>query len=767
MSLNLNRLRGVGPSRSPGKSEAPASKKSGGGGGGGGKASGPKAKGGGGGGGSKFKAVTAAGSNYDHSRRGSGNWRRSDGQDKGKAAGGEVPKPAPLPFGRAATGPSLPARPVAANHIVRVRADAVGRGKGTGKGTIHADADGSNKGSGGHAEAREDPMRALEAAFAGEGDAGSFARLPEHVSREEFAEIKRLCRTVNPEAWDKLVVAFFENLLQTIDAREAKWSAFERELSGDWHGAPWYFADPHRAFAQEGASTATFADVEQNLDYVRELGFENIGLLPHQENDGLGTPSSITSFSPAALLGGTPGFESLLERARHLGMRMVTTATLQHTSIHHRWFERAMDGDPICLGFYVQCDPNKVPHKRLLSASIGEREVWFHHTRLPFQADLDLRNPVLLRLILAELGNEAALGSLGRIVDSVDAWFPTPGEGGEEGAQEADEHTQHALLGLLKLYLRLLGPRQILIPDVASERATDYLGRLATIAGTPTTSEGDVHLWLDATRGLRESLRQRDRGAVELALAGRPTLPESVVPVIPIEHPALGERNANVHGGDPLRIALSLFGLYMFPGTPLILAGSELGVQDDAAYAERVKSRQEQYLADLLRGEDEAELTSDADRDPSVRHGHLIEASAFLRRASEHYLPVEVLRVLNRIRRERRALGSAQVIPMAHAHRSVLAWVRGRDTDAPLLLLANLGDQTARLSLQVPEVRAAMGLSEGRNLTFIDLLAAGLGRMARPVSSRLEHGKVLITIPASGFAVLEVKRGAPGAKGIG
>jgi glycosidase len=559
----------------------------------------------------------------------------------------------------------------------------------------------------------EADVAAIESCFTASPDKKNpYEALAGIATREDLEEAKRLARLINPARWADIFVRFADELLKVHYARDEKWRERDRSLDERWHERPWYAVDPRWYFVREGALSSSFADVERGLDWVRHLGIENVALGPHYSADGLDTGASITDLSPARVLGGPPAFERLMERARSLGVRIATTAPFGYTSIHHKWFERALEGDERSLSYYLavpdrsEGEPND---ERTLIARIGKKEVAFRLGRRPFQAALDLRCPDLLGEIFEVLAREANQGSLGRIADETDGWTEV-----------------ELVVALLKLFLALVAPSQVMIP-------------------------GDAFFWLDASRALRESISGEDKQPVESAIERLPKLRPGSAPAVLLEHPEIGPRNATVHGGDPSRIALSIFCLYMMPGTPVINAGAEIGEEDNVAHAELVARWQEQYLRSLG-----AAVPRDLASDPVLRHHGALFARDFARRAQERYLPLETLRALNQLAAKHPALLGRTVVKIENTHKGVLSWVKSSEKNGGdgLLLVANLSKHTARLSLSAVELRQALGLARDRALQLHDALGPIHGSNARLAAQRILQGRVLITIPPSAFIAL-------------
>jgi glycosidase len=529
-----------------------------------------------------------------------------------------------------------------------------------------------------------------------------WAELLEHVTEDELLRVRDLCRTINPKAWDRIFKSFCEALMTAQKDRPEELRARDRELAADWYASPWYVIDPRCFNTPEGSQASSFDDVARGLEHVRELGFLNVLLLPHYGSDGLDSGTSVIDWSPARTLGGEEAFRRLMEQARSLGLRVATSAPLGAVSLHHPWFAGALEGDRERIAFFVRADGE--PDDRVVTAEIGGAHFRFLHGRHPFQVTLDLRSPAVLREVFFLLGREANEGVLGKSAEGAAGW-----------STDAD-----ALLALMAMFLRLLGARQILL------------------------SRG-VPLAMDASRALRESLRQEDKSFVERKLADHADQAIAMC----LEHPELGERNADLFG-DAQRIALATFCLYMTPSTPVVHAGVEIGEKSSRAHAELKSHWQERYLENLG-------CARPASCDPELLYQGAISAAELRRKTAQRTPPIETLRSLNALRETHQSLAGLKVVRVENSHKGVLSWVKsGGDHDAPLLLLANLSSHTARLSLPLPELRHAMRVPKDKPF----VLADAFGR-AKHLSYKIVQGRLLITIAPLGFLALEASASPP------
>lgn len=176
-----------------------------------------------------------------------------------------------------------------------------------------------------------------------------------------------------------------------------------------------------------------------------------------------------------------------------------------------------------------------------------------------------LRSPAGLARLLHALGVEATHGVRAARAHRVDRWVPGPAH---------EETGVHALLGLLKVFLRRIDPDEALLPELSEpgHPPGPYVGDGVLLAGAPMAAEGDLLAWSEGQEALQASLQEGVAEPLYQALERRPQLlhgaalslglapPAEPTPAPTLEHPLL---------------ALAL--LYALPATPVVPAGLEVG----------------------------------------------------------------------------------------------------------------------------------------------------------------------------------------------
>lgn len=256
-----------------------------------------------------------------------------------------------------------------------------------------------------------------------------------------------------------------------------------------------------------------------------------------------------------------------------------------------------------------------------------------------------LRSPAGLSRLLHAVGVEATHGVRAARAHRVDRWVPGPAH---------EESGVHALLGLLKAFLRRLDPDEALLPELSQpgQAPGPYVGEGVSLAGAPMAAEGDLMAWSDGQEALQVSLHKRAATPLQEALLRRPQLLHGAALSVGLAPP--GEATPSPTLEHHL-LALAL--LYALPATPVVSAGIEVGAAPGALSPEWLER------ADLALS-------------PGVR----------------------LVLALNTLRAGSAALRGASWAPFGPQHGPFFALRRGGGADQ-LLFLCNLDDGPARVAL--------------------------------------------------------------------
>jgi len=139
------------------------------------------------------------------------------------------------------------------------------------------------------------------------------------------------------------------------------------------------------------------------LDYVQDLGFETIWFSPFFSSPQQDFGYDVSNFCNIAPEYGTMAdAEELIYEIHARGMRVLFDLVLNHTSIQHPWFQESRSSrDNPKRDWYIwqEGKDNRVPNNwKAIPGGSGwhydeNTDQWFYASFLPFQPDLNWRNP--------------------------------------------------------------------------------------------------------------------------------------------------------------------------------------------------------------------------------------------------------------------------------------------------------------------------------------------------------------------------------------
>ena len=167
---------------------------------------------------------------------------------------------------------------------------------------------------------------------------------------------------------------------------------------------PWYHKTtiyqiyPRSFRDTNGDGIGDLQGIIQKLDYIHELGFETIWVSPFFSSPQADTGYDISNYVDIAPEYGTmDDVLQLIEEAHKRGMRIVFDMVMNHTSIEHDWFKESRSSrDNPKADWYIWRD--KPNNWQSMTGGNGwhyseERKQYFWSSFLPFQPDLNYRNP--------------------------------------------------------------------------------------------------------------------------------------------------------------------------------------------------------------------------------------------------------------------------------------------------------------------------------------------------------------------------------------
>ena len=183
--------------------------------------------------------------------------------------------------------------------------------------------------------------------------------LAAYTTPKDLADVRSMCRAVNPDRWEEIYVRFWGGVAAARRARPNALVARDEALPADWFHAPFYYLYVQYFGTAEGQTRATFDDLARQLDYLEQLGTKNLYLLPHYQSPMADGGYDVSAYEPRTSLGGRLAFWRFMARANERGFRVITDAPFNHTSIEHPWFEALKRGDPEKASYYLRVDGRK------------------------------------------------------------------------------------------------------------------------------------------------------------------------------------------------------------------------------------------------------------------------------------------------------------------------------------------------------------------------------------------------------------------------
>ncbi|MCW3125227.1 MAG: glucohydrolase [Bacteroidetes bacterium] len=169
---------------------------------------------------------------------------------------------------------------------------------------------------------------------------------------------------------------------------------------------PWYHSTtiyqiyPRSYYDSNGDGIGDLPGIIQKLDYIKSLGYETIWLSPFYKSPQVDFGYDISDYTDIAPEYGTlADAQKLIDETHKHGMKIVFDMVMNHTSDQHPWFKESMSSrtNPKA-DWYIWAD--KPNHWSSQIRGTGwhyckERNQYFWASFLPFQPDLNYRNPAV------------------------------------------------------------------------------------------------------------------------------------------------------------------------------------------------------------------------------------------------------------------------------------------------------------------------------------------------------------------------------------
>ena len=148
--------------------------------------------------------------------------------------------------------------------------------------------------------------------------------------------------------------------------------------------------------------TGDLRGVLEKLDYLQALGVDYLWLTPFfvsPQNDNGYDVADYREIDP--LFGTMEDLEELIEEADSRGMGLMLDMVFNHTSTEHEWFQKALEGDPRYMDYYIfqEGSPEKAPTNWESKFGgpaweyVPRLGKWYLHLFDVTQADLNWENP--------------------------------------------------------------------------------------------------------------------------------------------------------------------------------------------------------------------------------------------------------------------------------------------------------------------------------------------------------------------------------------
>lgn len=152
----------------------------------------------------------------------------------------------------------------------------------------------------------------------------------------------------------------------------------------------------------DGDGIGDLRGVIEKLEYLSFLGVDYLWLTPFfvsPQNDNGYDVADYRSVDP--LFGTMADLDELIAKAEEKGMGIMLDMVFNHTSTSHEWFQKALQGDPHYLDYYIwrEGEPTQPPTNWVSKFGgpaweyVPDLKKWYLHLFDVSQADLNWENP--------------------------------------------------------------------------------------------------------------------------------------------------------------------------------------------------------------------------------------------------------------------------------------------------------------------------------------------------------------------------------------
>jgi oligo-1,6-glucosidase/alpha-glucosidase len=183
-------------------------------------------------------------------------------------------------------------------------------------------------------------------------------------------------------------------------------------MSASAQQQPWYHHTtiyqiyPRSYYDSNGDGIGDIQGIIQKLDHVKDMGYQTIWCSPFFKSPQKDFGYDISDYQAIAPEYGTmQDAEQLIAEVHKRGMRIVFDMVMNHTSIEHPWFKADVERGKAdsTKDYYIWRD--KPTNWKSMTGGSGwqynaQRKQYFYASFLPFQPDLNYRNPVVKETML-------------------------------------------------------------------------------------------------------------------------------------------------------------------------------------------------------------------------------------------------------------------------------------------------------------------------------------------------------------------------------
>ena len=177
-----------------------------------------------------------------------------------------------------------------------------------------------------------------------------------------------------------------------------------------WWETTIYQIYPRSYMDSNGDGIGDLQGIISRLDYIQDLGFETVWLSPFFSSPQRDWGYDISNYLDVAPeFGSLADVEQLIKEVHQRGMRILFDLVLNHTSDQHPWFQasRSSRDDPY-RDWYIWRDGRGSRPPNNWRSTVGGSAwhfdpatgQWYYASFLPFQPDLNYRNPQVIQAML-------------------------------------------------------------------------------------------------------------------------------------------------------------------------------------------------------------------------------------------------------------------------------------------------------------------------------------------------------------------------------